>query len=322
MIPVSAVIIIALIAIAWIIAGSINKVLKNATHQLQQSASDIVYAAANLSRTSANIAESGNEQEAAIEKTSATMNQTSAMVDQTTDNTHQAQLLTRETYDETAEGARKVTKLINFMDELAASSHDIAKVINTISGIASQTNILALNASVESARAGDAGKAFAVVSEEVRDLAQKCNDAVKTTSAIIENNARLTELSISNSHEVETAFGNISNKVQKVNQIVEEITTASDEQAKDVKSVNDTLTEMEKNVHANVASAAESEAAANVLQMQADILQQLTDNINTLVGDKGSKNGQNGQNRQNNRTGQKNDGYSDFTGSQRTAIDF
>ncbi|MCL2771872.1 MAG: methyl-accepting chemotaxis protein [Oscillospiraceae bacterium] len=283
-VPICLVLLIILVIVAVSIVKSIDKVLKQAAVQLQQSTGDIINTAAELTETSNNLAQSGSQQAASIEETSATMNQTASMVEQNTRSTHHALTLTKETSEETSNGAQKISSLINFMDELSKSSHAISNVINTISGIASQTNILALNASVESARAGEAGKAFSVVSEEVRALAQKCNDAVRSTSEIIENNARLTELSIDNSHEVSRAFDAISNKIDKVNQIMEEITTASEEQSKGVKYVNETLSQMEKLTQSNAAISEESAAAATELKSQSDILQELTDNLNRLVG--------------------------------------
>ena len=284
LIPLSLVAVAALIIAGIIISRSIGKILREAAANLQQSATEIISTSNKMIENSNELADSGSRQAASIEQTSAAMNETASMTENNTKNTKQALIVTNETARDTMSGIEKVSSLIKYMDELAKSSREISKVINEISGIASQTNILALNASVESARAGEAGKAFSVVSEEVRTLAQRCNDAAKNTAAIIEKNVELTNNSMKNSREVSEAFEAISEKMGKINQIVAEITTASDEKSKGVDYVNRALSDMEGLTQANVAISQKSLQAAHALSAHSDVLQELTDRIKKLVG--------------------------------------
>ena len=282
--PLSLIAVAALVFSGAVIVRSINKVLRESALSLQESVTEIVSTSHNLLTNADTLAQTDSNQAASIEETSAAMNQTASMSESNTKNTNQALILTNETSMATSEGIEKISSLIKFMDELSDSSKEISNVIKEISGIASQTNILSLNASVESVRAGEAGKAFSVVSEEVRALAQRCNDAVENTAAIIEKNVGLTEQSIKNSREVSDTFEAISDKMAKVNQIVAEIATASEEQSKGVGHVNRALSEMEKLTQSNASIAQEADAAANTLSSHSEVLQEITDKIKKLVG--------------------------------------
>ena len=120
-------------------------------------------------------------------------------------------------------GAADMQQMTTAMDDLKTSSASIAKIIKTIDEIAFQTNILALNAAVEAARAGEAGAGFAVVAEEVRNLAQRSAAAAKETAAKIEDAVRKSERGVALSGKVAHGFGEIVSKARQVDELVAEI---------------------------------------------------------------------------------------------------
>jgi len=170
------------------------------------------------------------------------------------------------------------------MEELKAASDDISKIIKTIDEIAFQTNILALNAAVEAARAGEAGMGFAVVAEEVRNLAQRSAQAAKETAGKIESTIAKTTQGVELNSKVAITLSEIVAKSRQLNELVTEVAGASREQSQGITQVTGAVAQMDKVVQNNAASAEESAGAAQELNGQADALKELGDQLLAMVG--------------------------------------
>ncbi|MBF0243415.1 MAG: methyl-accepting chemotaxis protein, partial [Desulfamplus sp.] len=150
----------------------------------------------------------------------------------------------------------------------------------TIDEIAFQTNLLALNAAVEAARAGEAGAGFAVVADEVRNLAMRAAAAAKNTAALIEGTVQKINSGSKLVSTTNEAFGKVAGSSAKIGDIVAEISGASNEQYNGIEQVNIAITEMDKVVQKNAATAEESASASEELSAQAE---QLRDYVGDLV---------------------------------------
>jgi methyl-accepting chemotaxis protein len=170
------------------------------------------------------------------------------------------------------------------MDAIKASSDDVAKIIKTIDEIAFQTNILALNAAVEAARAGEAGMGFAVVAEEVRNLAQRSAQAAKETAAKIEGAISRTGQGVEISRKVAEALNEIVTKARQVDELAAEVASASNEQTQGISQLNTAVSQMDKVTQSNAASAEESAAAAEQLNAQAYSMKESVGRLLDLVG--------------------------------------
>ena len=272
-----------------IIINVVRQLRKNA-NSLSKSALMVSSASSQLTDAGQQLAEGSNEQAASIEETSAVMDETSSMVKQNAENTRQANILSKEARAAAEDGSDKVKNMTLSMDELKKSSSEIAKIIKVIDDIAFQTNMLALNAAVEAARAGDAGQGFAVVAEEVRNLAQKSAEAAKNTAEIIDKNIDLSDQGVQISALVSTALDEIMSKTKDVNMLMDEITAASEEQAKGTAQITDAIGQMEKVVQQNAATAQESAASAEELKKQAYELESIVDQLNIMVKRSGKYN--------------------------------
>jgi hypothetical protein len=155
------------------------------------------------------------------------------------------------------------------MDEINTSSKKIADIIGTIDGIAFQTNILALNAAVEAARAGEQGRGFAVVASEVRSLAQRSAEAAKEIKALIGTSVAKVEIGSQLVQDAGATMTEIVANVQRVSDIIGEITAAASEQSRGITDVNRSVNELDQMTQQNAALVEESAAAAESLKEQA-----------------------------------------------------
>jgi methyl-accepting chemotaxis protein len=136
-------------------------------------------------------------------------------------------LISAETKARAENGTEKMQGMVQSVEEINKASNDISKIIGVIDNIAFQTNILALNASVEAARAGAHGKGFAVVAEEVKNLANKSQDAARETHILIENSLKLADNGMDIAHETQAALESILATVAKLNEVTSDLDNIS-----------------------------------------------------------------------------------------------
>ena len=261
------IIIVIAIAIAAIIIIGTEKTLRSIVGKLTLSTDMIDTSAEQLSETSESLARGSSEQAAAIEETSATMNETASMVAQNAENTRQAAMIAEETNKSSKEAEKYVAKIIATMSELKESSDKVGRIVKTIDDIAFQTNLLAINATVEAARAGgDAGRSFGVVAEEVRSLAQKSSASAADTTEIIGKNITLTNSSKEAVDRLLEIAESDSHRAEKLGKLIAEINATSEEQASGVSQINTAISQMEKVTQENAAMAEENSASSNSLK--------------------------------------------------------
>jgi methyl-accepting chemotaxis protein len=159
--------------------------------------------------------------------------------------------------------------VVTTMDEINASSRKIADIIGTIDGIAFQTNILALNAAVEAARAGEQGRGFAVVASEVRSLAQRSAAAAKEIKGLIGDSVDKVASGAKLVADAGSTMTEIVSSVQRVSDIISEITAAATEQSTGLSQVNTAVVQLDQVTQQNAALVEESAAAAESLKDQA-----------------------------------------------------
>jgi methyl-accepting chemotaxis protein len=275
--------IIVAIIFAIILTKSITRQLFGNINDLSKSAKMVSNASSRLAGASQQLSQGSTEQAASIEETSATMEETVSMIKRTADNTNHANDLSKQASDAASVGSIKMQDMIVAMEELKKSSNEISNIIKVIDQIALQTNMLALNAAVEAARAGDQGLGFAVVATEVRNLAQKSKEAANHTADIIEKNIELSEQGVIISDSVGEALKDIIARTEDVKQIIEEISIASEEQAKGAMQVTEAVAQMETIVQSNATTAELGASSSEELQTQAKVLEGIVFQLHKLV---------------------------------------
>jgi len=235
---------------------------------------------------SQSIAEGASEQAAALEETGAALEELSATTRNNAAHARNANELAAQTRRAAETGAGGMAQMHAAMQEIQTAGGNIAKIIKTIDEIAFQTNLLALNAAVEAARAGSAGQGFAVVAEEVRRLAQRSAVAAKETADIIEDSIRKSKNGVQISAEVSRHFQEITDKARRVDEIIAQIATASQEQDQGIGQLNTSVRSLDAVTQTNAANAEESASVAVELNAQADTLRQIIAELSSLLSGK------------------------------------
>ena len=274
----------------WVLTRSLTRQLSRLAENLGGTSREVASAASQVSTTSQSLAEGSSEQAASIEETSSSLEELSSMTKRNANNSQKANELSRQTRTAADKGVADMQEMNIAMAGIKASSDDIAKIIKTIDEIAFQTNILALNAAVEAARAGEAGMGFAVVAEEVRNLAQRSAQAAKETAAKIEGAISKTGQGVFLSGKVAEALNDIVTKARQVDELAAEVAGASREQTEGITQINTAVGQMDKVTQSNAASAEESAAAAQELNAQAEIMKQSVVELLRLVGSQSLEN--------------------------------
>jgi methyl-accepting chemotaxis protein len=280
------ILIIIILALSVYIARSITNPLNRIIRSLSEGIHQVAGASVELSASSQQLSEGSSKQASSIEETSSTLEETASMLQQSTAITMQASRLSDQAKESADKGGLEMQEMMGSIQEIKQSSDQIARIIKVIDNIAFQTNILALNAAIEAARAGEAGLGFAVVAEEVRNLAQKSAEAAKETTGIIEANIGLSGKGATVVEKVRDAFNEITVQTNKVNQLMAEISAAGREQVQATDQINLSMAQISAVTMQNAANAEESAAAAEELNVQADSMKKMVQELSEMVNGK------------------------------------
>jgi methyl-accepting chemotaxis protein len=280
---VSGTFVIAGIFVSLTIRRSITNVLTQAVAELRAAAAQTSTAANEISNSSQSLAQGSSEQAASLEEVSASGEQITAMTARNAEHSRSAAEKMSLAANQVDEANARLTEMMASMNDIDGSSVKVSKIIHAIDEIAFQTNILALNAAVEAARAGDAGMGFAVVANEVRNLAQRCAEAAQSTTTLIEESLSATKAGKSKLDRVAETIRSVTSTSGQVKTLVDEIRVASEEQARGMREVSNALSQMEQITQRNAAGAEESASAAAGLSSQSQSLEAVISHLVAMV---------------------------------------
>ncbi len=249
--------------------GTMNENLRQMVSNVRRSTDSIGTASAEIATGNQDLSVRTEQTASNLQQTASSMEQLTGTVKQSADSARQANQLASSAAEVAARGGAVVAQVVTTMEDINASSKKIADIIGTIDGIAFQTNILALNAAVEAARAGEQGRGFAVVASEVRSLAQRSAEAAKEIKGLIGASVEKVEGGTRLVADAGKTMQEIVGSVQRVTDIIGEITAAASEQSEGIGQVNGAVTQLDQMTQQNAALVEESAAAAESLKEQA-----------------------------------------------------
>jgi methyl-accepting chemotaxis protein-1 (serine sensor receptor) len=255
--------------------GKMQNSLIETVREVRSGTDTIATASGQIAAGNQDLSARTEEQASSLEQTASSMEQLSATVKQNADNARQANQLAGSAFEVARQGGQVVAQVVDTMGAINASSKQIVDIIGVIDGIAFQTNILALNAAVEAARAGEQGRGFAVVATEVRSLAQRSAGAAKEIKTLIDGSVEQVGVGAKLVDQAGATMAELVTSVQRVADIMGEISAASTEQSAGIEQVHQAVAQMDQVTQQNAALVEEAAAASEAMQDQAGRLAQV-----------------------------------------------
>ncbi|MYZ51991.1 methyl-accepting chemotaxis protein [Malikia spinosa] len=259
--------------------GAMQASLAHVVGQVRQASDSIATGSAEIASGNADLSRRTELQASHLQQTASSMVQMNTMVQGNADTARQATQLSTLASAAAQKGGEVVGQVVTTMDDIAQSSRKISDIIGVIDGIAFQTNILALNASVEAARASEQGRGFAVVAGEVRNLAQRSAEAAKEIKGLIGTSVGKIEAGTRLVSDAGTTMEDIVRQVRHVSDLISEISASTHEQTTGIGQVSTAVMQLDQSTQQNAALVEQSAAASASLQQQAS---RLTDVVRTF----------------------------------------
>ena len=248
------------------------KNLNDILTEIQGAVDQIAVGSSQVSGFSHALAEGATEQKDHLQTISAALEQLSVQTNENAQSAREANALAASAQQAVTQGQTHMKDMVVAMADIKDAGETIASFIKTIDEIAEQTNLLALNAAIEAARAGEQGRGFAVVADEVRGLASRSTDAALETSKLIQLSEAKTQHGVTIAEETDKALNEVFESIKEVTSRVSAISTASGEQALAVDEVTRSITSVGDVVEQNAAGSVEGAAAAEELSGQGDAM--------------------------------------------------
>ena len=272
--------------ISLLIAGSISSPILKVIKDIQESSDRLSKSAENFEKTSQSLDSGAAQQAASLEQNSASLQNVSAMIATNADNTARANTMTEQTHKITSSGINNMEKAINSIHYIKKASDETAEIINNIEEISFQTNLLSVNASIEASRAGEAGRGFAAVAEEIRRLAEKSSEAAKMTSKRILDVQKNVTNGVAISDEVVKNLDEIGKSFSSLSSVISMVASASEEQANEVEEIHVSVEQMQQVVNSIAVNTNENLSESSGLLAQSKHLREMVKTLSTVVGEK------------------------------------
>ncbi|MCH5332981.1 MAG: methyl-accepting chemotaxis protein [Agathobacter sp.] len=248
----------------------LNNRLNETLYNISEASEQVSTGALQVAQNAQMLAEGANDQSGAIERLTATIDDITNMAMESAKTQKDAAQNVSQVVKEAAKGKDEITRLLDAMEKISVTSKEIESITLSIEDIASQTNLLSLNASIEAARAGESGRGFAVVADQIGKLAADSAQSAVNTRELIAKSLEEIENGNSITQSTASVLEEVLNSMNEVQEIVKNASAASQSQAEMLKDVSQNIEAISSVVETNSASAEENSATSQELTSQSD----------------------------------------------------
>ena len=249
--------------------------LSQTIYNVKESSDQVSAGADQLAERAQGLAEGATDQAAALEELTSSVNEVASHVAENTESTDRVHDQAKKVVIKADHGTAKMKELIESMKHISDTTNDIQTVIEKIESIASQTNLLSLNASIEAARAGEAGRGFAVVAEQIKELAEESASSAEETRVMLTNSLNQVEIGSSVADETSQFMAEMIEQLDAVVMEVAKIRQVSDRQAESVKQISQAIEQVNGVVQENSATSEQVSATSQELSASAEGLDEM-----------------------------------------------
>ena len=242
---------------------------------IEDASSQVSAGSTNLAEASQSLAEGATEQAGAVEELQATITSITENIEKAADQAHESYVQAKQYADEADNSRAQMTAMVDAMTRINETSKNIENIISEIEDIASQTNLLSLNAAIEAARAGEAGKGFAVVAGQIRSLSEQSAKAAVDTRQLIESAIAVSNEGNEAAERVSTSIEKVINGMKEVADSSQKLSEIAEEQAKAMEQAEAGINQISDVVQSNSANAEETSATSEELSAQAETMNEL-----------------------------------------------
>lgn len=253
----------------------LKKQMAETLQSVSEASNQVAAGANNLSEASQSLAEGATDQAGAVEEMQATITTISDDIRVTANSAGDSYNQARSYAEEAERSHREMQAMMDAMTRINDASKQVGNIISEIEDIASQTNLLSLNASIEAARAGEAGRGFSVVADQIRQLAEQSANSAAETRTLIETSLSAIADGSKTVDIVNDSINRVVEGMEQIAQSSKSISEMANDQAEAVKQAEQGVSQISEVVQSNSATAEETSATSEELSAQAATLDSL-----------------------------------------------